>query len=197
MLDLYRDEHRRERGDPRRVDILGELRARGQFRLALGQPRGARRALAFRAMAVAARIVGDADEAAFGAALDMAAEPRRAARLDRRHDAALGAAEVTGMRLTVSLTVAAEDIRHLQTGHDRRRSGWTGFLQLKPVERAGRVADRRGGNLRVAGRRRQVAMPEQHLDMGFGAGFEQVGGKAVAQVWTVTGLPSFAATEVR
>ncbi len=29
MLDLYRDEHRRERGDPRRVDILGELRARG------------------------------------------------------------------------------------------------------------------------------------------------------------------------
>jgi hypothetical protein len=29
MLDLYRDEHRRERGDTRRVDILGELRARG------------------------------------------------------------------------------------------------------------------------------------------------------------------------
>jgi hypothetical protein len=29
MLDLYRDEHRRERGDPRRVDILGQLRARG------------------------------------------------------------------------------------------------------------------------------------------------------------------------
>ncbi len=29
MLDLYRDEQRRERGDTRRVDILGELRARG------------------------------------------------------------------------------------------------------------------------------------------------------------------------
>ncbi len=29
MLDLYRNEHRRERGDARRVDILGELRARG------------------------------------------------------------------------------------------------------------------------------------------------------------------------
>ena len=29
MLDLYRDEHRRERGDARRIDILGALRARG------------------------------------------------------------------------------------------------------------------------------------------------------------------------
>ena len=29
MLDLYRNEHRRERGEPRRVDLLGELRARG------------------------------------------------------------------------------------------------------------------------------------------------------------------------
>ena len=29
MLDLYRDEHRLERGDPRRIDILGALRARG------------------------------------------------------------------------------------------------------------------------------------------------------------------------
>src|SRR5580658_5111072 len=29
LLDLYRDEHRRERGDARRVDILGALRARG------------------------------------------------------------------------------------------------------------------------------------------------------------------------
>ena len=91
-----------------------EIRHRQQFGLPLGQPRGARRALAFRAMAVAARIVGDANEAALGAALDMAAERRGPARLDRTHDAALGAAEVAGMRLAIGLAVAAEDVRHLQ-----------------------------------------------------------------------------------
>jgi hypothetical protein len=51
-----------------------EIRHRRQFCLALGQPGRARGALAFRAMAVAARIVRDANEVAFGAALDMAAE---------------------------------------------------------------------------------------------------------------------------
>ena len=57
-----------------------------------------------------------------------------------------------------------------------------GFLQLQPVERAGRVADRRGGDLRIARRRRQIAMAEQHLDHAdVGAGFEQMGGEAVAQ----------------
>src|ERR1700730_17017471 len=84
-----------------------EIRHRQQFRLPLGKPRPARRALAFRAVAVAARIIGDADHTAIGAALDMAAERRRPARLDRRHHAALGSAEVTGMRLTISLAVAA------------------------------------------------------------------------------------------
>ena len=92
-----------------------EIRHRQQFGLPLGQPCRARRALAFRAMAVAAGVVGDADEAALGAALDMAAERGGAARFDRRHDAALDAAEMTGMGLAVSLAVAAEDVRHLQS----------------------------------------------------------------------------------
>src|ERR1700751_1281636 len=79
-------------------------------------------------------------------------------------DAALGAAETTGVDLAISFAVAAEDVRHLQRGNARRGSGRAGFLQLPPVERARGVADCRGGDLRVAGRRRQVAMPEQHLD---------------------------------
>jgi|tagenome__1003787_1003787.scaffolds.fasta_scaffold18769358_2 hypothetical protein len=71
-------------------------------------------------MTVAARIVGNTDEVTFRAALDMTAEPSRAACLDRAHDAAFDPAEVAGMRLSVRLTVAAEDVRHLQCGHGRR-----------------------------------------------------------------------------
>ena len=97
-----------------------EIRHRQQFALPLGQPRGAGRTLAFRAMAVAARIVGDTDEVTFRAALDMTAEPSRAACLDRAHDAAFDPAEVAGMRLSIRLAVAAEDVRHLQCGHDCR-----------------------------------------------------------------------------
>jgi hypothetical protein len=129
-----------------------EIGHRQQFGLPRGQPCHARGRLAFRAMAVAAGIIGDANQAAFRAPLDMAAEPRRAACLDRRHDAALGAAEVAGMRLAISLAVAAEDVRHLQCRHDSRGSSQAGFPQFQPVERARRVADRRGRDLRVTGR---------------------------------------------
>src|SRR5271166_2947045 len=105
-------------------------------------------------MAVATRIIGDADQAAVGTALDMTTERRCPACLDRTHDAALGSAKTADMGLTISVTVAAEDIRHLQRGHDRRGSGWLFFFELQPVERAGRVADCRGGDLRIARRRR-------------------------------------------
>jgi hypothetical protein len=69
-----------------------EIRRRQQFGLSFGQPSGARRSLAFRAMPVATRIIGDANETALRAALDMAAERRGAACLDRTHDAPFGAA---------------------------------------------------------------------------------------------------------
>ena len=81
-------------------------------------------------MAVATRIIGDADQAAVGAALDMTAERRGPARLDCAHDAALCSAKMTGMRLTVRLAVAAEDVSHLQCGHGRRGSGRRGALEL-------------------------------------------------------------------
>src|SRR4051794_38936099 len=91
-------------------------------------------------MSIAARIIGDANETALGAALDMAAEHRGAARLDRAHDAPFGAAEVAGMRLSIRLAVAAENMLRLERGHDRPASVRRRFRQLQPVERAGRVA---------------------------------------------------------
>jgi hypothetical protein len=59
---------------------------RQQFGLPLGQPRSGRRALTLRAMAIAARVVGDDLVGAVLAARDMTAERRGAAVLDRRHD---------------------------------------------------------------------------------------------------------------
>jgi hypothetical protein len=57
----------------------------------------------------------------FLAALDMAAERRRAAALDRRHHLQLVEADVTGIGGTPRRSVIAEDIRDLQcwTGHSR------------------------------------------------------------------------------
>src|SRR3954469_18523162 len=133
-------------------------------------------------MPVATRIIGDANETALRAALDMAAERRGAACLDRTHDAPFGAAEMAGVLLAVRLAVAAEDVRHLERGHDRPASVWRRFRQLQPVERADRAADRGGCDLGITRRGRQMLMAEQHLDRAdIGAGFEQMGGKAVAQ----------------
>jgi hypothetical protein len=63
-----------------------------------------------------AAVVGDADLAAALTVLDMAAQSSGAASFDRGHHPPLPAAEMTGMDLAVSGTVAAEDLRHL----DRR-----------------------------------------------------------------------------
>src|SRR3954471_18781000 len=112
----------------------------------------------------------------------MAAEGRGTASFDRTHDAPFGAAEVAGMCLAIRLAVAAEYIRHLERRHDRSSSVWRRFRQLQPVERAGCVADHGGCDLGIACRGRQMLMAEQHLDRAdIGAGFEQMGGKAVTQ----------------
>src|SRR6266404_6372604 len=60
-----------------------EIGHRQQLGLPLNQPCGLRPPLAFRAMPVAARIVGDADQATLRATLDMTAERCRAASLYR------------------------------------------------------------------------------------------------------------------
>ena len=84
-----------------------EIRHRQQLGLAGGQPFGAGGALALGTVAVAARVVGDPDQAAIGAALGMAAEPGGAAGFDCRHDAALDPAEMAGMVSTIGLAMAA------------------------------------------------------------------------------------------
>ena len=65
-------------------------------------------------MAVAAGIVGDARMRAVLATFDVTAERRRATNLDRRHDAALSWAHMAGIDRAPRLSVATEDIRHLQ-----------------------------------------------------------------------------------
>ena len=73
-------------------------------------------------MPIAAGVVGDARVRAVLAALDMTAERRGAADLDRRHDAPLAEAHMTLVGRAPGGAVAAEDIRHLQLRprHGRR-----------------------------------------------------------------------------
>ena len=75
------------------------------------------------------------------AALDMTAKRGSAANLDCRHDASLSEVQVIGVGRAPRLTVAAEDIRHLQnrshgaaqpggTTSRRRRSSGLGVLLM-------------------------------------------------------------------
>src|SRR4051794_37639888 len=91
-----------------------EVRYRQQLGLSVGEPLSTRQPLALRAVPVAAGIVGDAKLAAAVALFDMTAQRCRAAGFDGAHDPALALTQMAGMGLTVSGTVAAEDIRHLQ-----------------------------------------------------------------------------------
>ena len=61
-----------------------------------------------------ARIVGNARMSAVLATFDVATERCRATNLDRRHDAALSEAYMAGIGRAPCLTVATEDVRHLQ-----------------------------------------------------------------------------------
>jgi len=84
-LVLQRDGGERRRHGEDKV----EVRHRQQFGLAISEPLRAGQTLALGTVPVAAGVVGDAGHAAILAAFDMAAERRRPAQLDRRHDAAL------------------------------------------------------------------------------------------------------------
>src|SRR5271165_1747709 len=90
----------RDRADRRRQGeddvIVGN---RQEFGPALGEPLPRRRALALRAVAVAAGVVGDAFVRAVLAALDVSAERGGAAGLDRRHDLQLAEAHMAGVGL--------------------------------------------------------------------------------------------------
>ena len=101
-----------------------EVGHRQQLGLSVGQPLSTRQPLALRAVPIAAGIIGDAKLAAVVALFDMTAQRGRAAGFDGAHDATLTAAQMAGTGLTVSGTVAAEDIRHLQRAvHAKAQAG--------------------------------------------------------------------------
>jgi hypothetical protein len=87
--------------------IIGD---RQELRLALGEPLPRRGALALRAVAVAAGIVGDAFVRAILTALDVSAERRGPTGLDRRHDLQLAEADVAGVGLAPRRPMGAKDV---------------------------------------------------------------------------------------
>ena len=93
-----------------------------QFRLTVLQPLGPCETLALRAVAVSARVVGDALMAAIAAPLDVTAERGGAATLDRGHGAPPRGGQRRAMLITESRAEVAEHIRHFQplAGHGTR-----------------------------------------------------------------------------
>ncbi len=87
---------------------------RQQIGFARGQPVLCRRALALRAMPVAARVVRDLAVCAVLTARDMAAQCRGAAALNRRHHLQLAEADMAGIDPAPRRAVAAKDVRDLQ-----------------------------------------------------------------------------------
>lgn len=126
-----------------------EIGNRQKVGFAIGKQLVAGSTLALRAMSVAARVIGDTRVRAVIAGLDMPIERRRPAKLDRRHDAPLDATEMSVVGMTISLAMAAEDIRHLQLGAHGGASGGWHHLEGQAIKRALRRSDRGRGNLRV------------------------------------------------
>jgi hypothetical protein len=90
-----------------------------QLRPAIVEPLQPRQPLTLRAVPVATTIEGDANCAAILATLDVTAERRRSARLDRGHDPSLVVGQPGALGSAKSFAVAAENIRHLQLrAHD-------------------------------------------------------------------------------
>src|SRR5271165_1791612 len=128
--------------------------------------------------------------AAILAALDMTAERRRSACLDRGHDLALVVEQPVALGSAKSVAVAAENIRRLQLlrAHDPGSFG-RDHHERQPVERTWRVGDQMSGDLRITGGRRKVGMSEQHLDdADFDAALKKVRREAVAQAVSRHGL---------
>ncbi len=96
-----------------------EVGHRQELGLTRGEPVPGGCALAFGAVTVATGVIGDEAVAAVLASRDMAAQSRRAAGLDRRHDLELAEAQVARPGFAPSGPVGAEDIRDLQpsSGH--------------------------------------------------------------------------------
>ncbi len=91
--------------------IIGD---RQEFGLALGQPLSGGCPLTLRAVAVATGVVGDARVGAILAALDVSAERRGPAALDRRHDFQLSEADVASVGFAPRRPMGSKDVGDLQ-----------------------------------------------------------------------------------
>ena len=172
----------RDLGGKREDDM--EVADRQQVGFALGQPGARSGALAFGAVPIAAAVVGNAPVPAVLAGIDVAAERRRAAVLDRRHDLELGQAQMTGLDGTIAGAFSSEDIGDLERG--AQAASAAGILafhqQRQTLERTGHRADRLGRNARIERGRIELGVPQQHLDdADVDILLEQMRGEAVAQ----------------
>src|SRR6516165_3981759 len=124
-----------------------EIADRQQIGLARCKPIRRRRALTLRAMAVTARVVGDAAVATVLATLDMPAERGRAALLDRRHDLELTQAHMSGIGPAPVGPMASKNVCDLQLRAAHRRSARPRVAApRRSVVRAGRVGWLRPGS---------------------------------------------------
>ena len=144
-------------------------------------------------MPIRAGVVRDALMATGVALFHVSTEYRRAARLDRGHDAPLGGRQRYAGFLPIGVAVATEDIRHFEcrAAHRIRRSevlrgrrwglGCDGARE--PIKRTPRRTHLDRGNPEIARGGRQTAMAEQQLNgADVGAGFKEVDGKCVAPI---------------
>src|SRR5262249_19108057 len=97
-----------------------EVRHRQELGLALGEPLLCCRGLAFVAMAITARVIGNPRITAVLVltARNMAAERRCTAALYRTHDFELAEAHMADVGLTPRRSEVAEDIRDFKSGTD-------------------------------------------------------------------------------
>lgn len=111
-------------------------------------PFAAGRALTLRAMAIAARIIGDAGFAAIVAGIDVTSKPRCPACFDGAHDASFATSKMTGVLTSVGAPVSSKDVGDFE-GRPNRLRFRRRHLQSQSIERAGRRPDGVGGDLRV------------------------------------------------
>jgi hypothetical protein len=113
LISDVSDRHRQREDDV-------EVRHRQELGLALGEPLLCRCGLAFVAMPITARVIGDPRITAVLVLTtrNMAAERCCAAALDRTHDLELAEAHMAGVGLTPRRSEVAEDIGDFESGTD-------------------------------------------------------------------------------
>lgn len=118
-------------------------------------------ALALRAVAVAARVVGDLRFGTRRTAQRVTAERGAATLLDRRHDLELSKTQVTTLMMPQGRPVGAEDIRDLQGGslHAQLRCGRGTWFQWTD-----HLAQDLGRNVGIERCGLKLPVAEQHLD---------------------------------